>query len=179
MAQPYIGQIMMFAGNFAPQGYLACDGSLQSIAENDVLFVLLGTTYGGDGQTTFALPDLRSRAALGQGSGPGLSTYALGQSGGLESVTLATPQLPSHTHPAFTTGQAATANTPVSGVVFADQAPAASPPVTVYTPTPTSPTALTSATVGPDGGTGPHENRQPLQAIIYCIATQGLYPSQS
>ena len=100
MASPFIGQITLFAGNFAPRGWAFCNGQLLSIAQNTALFSILGTTYGGNGQTTFALPDLRGRVPVHAGQGPGLSNYDLGQQGGAESVTLTTAQMPAHTHPA-------------------------------------------------------------------------------
>src|SRR5512132_2194680 len=103
MADPFIAEIRLFAGNFAPRGWATCDGQLLSIAQNTALFSLLGTTYGGNGQTNFALPDLRGRAAIHQGQGPGLSQYVLGEVGGLENVTLITTQIPAHTHTATVT----------------------------------------------------------------------------
>src|SRR3954469_16308070 len=101
MAQPYVGEIRMFAGSFAPAGWMFCDGQLIPISENDTLFVVIGTTYGGDGQETFALPNLQGRVPLHQGAGSGLSNYQLGEAGGVEAVTLTTQQIPSHTHPAL------------------------------------------------------------------------------
>src|SRR5512135_2464461 len=106
MAQPYVGEIRMFAGNFAPAGWMFCEGQLLAISEFETLFNLIGTTYGGDGQSTFALPDLRSRVPLHMGQGPGLSSYIIGQNGGAEEVTLTTNQIPSHNH----VPQAAAAN---------------------------------------------------------------------
>src|SRR3989454_5675934 len=101
MAQPYVGEIRMFAGNFAPAGWMFCEGQLLPISENETLFNLIGTTYGGDGQSTFALPDLRGRFPIHQGTGSGLSNYQLGESLGVESVTLTTQSIPTHTHPAL------------------------------------------------------------------------------
>src|SRR5437773_6348776 len=107
MAQPYVGEIRIFAGNFAPAGWMFCDGQLLPISENETLFNLIGTTYGGDGQTTFALPDLRGRLPIHQGTDPAGNTYILAESGGVEQVTLTTNQIPTHTHPLLTTGTVA------------------------------------------------------------------------
>src|SRR5437870_1250464 len=101
MGEPYVGEIRLFAGNFPPNGWMFCEGQLLPISENEVLFQLIGTTYGGDGQSTFALPDLRGRVPIHQGTGSGLSTYILGENGGVEEVTLTTQQIPIHTHPAL------------------------------------------------------------------------------
>lgn len=167
MANPYIGEIRMFAGNFAPQYWSFCDGSVLSISENEVLFTLLGTTYGGDGVTTFALPDLRGRVPVHQGNGT-----ALGQSAGTESVTLNGQQLPIHSHTLMGTSASATATAPggqllasvSSGEVYINDTPGA---------------ALNAASLSGSGGSQPHENRMPFQAINYIIATTGIYPSQS
>src|SRR6185437_13404806 len=116
MSSPYVGEIRMFAGNFAPVGWALCAGQLIAISQNETLFQLIGTTYGGDGESTFALPNLQSRVPIHMGTGPGLSPYVIGQSGGNESVTLTTQQIPSHTHTmlATNTGQVATATSSTS-----------------------------------------------------------------
>jgi microcystin-dependent protein len=181
--QPYVGQIMLFAGSFAPVGYLPCDGRILSIAQYEVLFVLLGTTFGGDGQATFGLPDLRGRVSVGAGSGGG-TTYSIGQNGGVEQVTLSTPQLPQHNHLVATAGPAATVNTPTGGAIFADQTGGSGSGATAnaYGPyTAASQANLAGNTVGFAPGVSglPHENRQPLLAITVAIATQGVYPSPS
>src|SRR3954447_19768884 len=112
MAQPYVGEIRMFAGNFAPAGWAMCAGQLMPISENDALFNLIGTTYGGDGQSTFGLPDLQGRAPLHMGQGSGLSSYVIGQNGGVESVTLTTQQMPTHNHAAQVSTNPASASSP-------------------------------------------------------------------
>lgn len=160
----------MFAGNFAPQGWALCNGQVLAIAENDVLFSLLGTTYGGDGQTTFALPDLRSRIPLHQGQGNGLSKRTLGEAGGEEHVTLVAPQLPAHTHAAAASSAAGTANSPAGNVwaagnntPFSNQA---------------SNAQMSAATVQAAGGSLPHDNMLSFLSINFIIALQGIYPPQ-
>ena len=174
MTQNYVGEIRVFAGNFAPLGGAFCDGSLLSISQNSVLFSLLGTTFGGDGQNTFGLPDLRGRALIHQGSAPGLSTYIIGQQMGSENVTLTTGQMGSHTHSFAGTTAAGTTPTPAPSVVLAST-PSGFP---IYdgsaSPVALSPQAVTSA-----GGSLPHENRQPYLAMTYIIALEGIYPSQN
>jgi microcystin-dependent protein len=176
MSEPYIGQIMLFGGSYAPQGYLPCDGSLLPIAEYTTLFNLIGTTYGGDGQTTFALPDLRGRVSVGIG-GAGGQTYNLGQAGGVEQVSLTTPELPSHTHAAVTTGSANPTDDPTNAL-FADQT--GSTVVRAYGPFASGgQVALAPSSVSSVGQAQAHENRQPFLALTICIAWQGLYPSQA
>lgn len=170
MAQPFIGEIRMFGGNFAPNGWAFCNGQLLAISQNDALFALIGTTYGGDGQTTFALPDLRSRVPIHQGSHQG-NTFVQGQVSGTESVTLATTQLPSHQHSLLASANVGGAVSP-NNTVFA-QVPAGG--VQVYTQ---DNTVLATATpVSTVGGSQPHENRQPLLAINFIIALFGIFPS--
>ncbi len=171
MSSPYIGEIRMFGGNFAPAGWAFCDGSLLSIAENDALFNLIGTTYGGDGQNTFALPDLRGRAPLHAGQGPGLSNYTLGQAGGTESVTLTPNQLPAHSHLAQGQTAAGSQTSPSNGVW------AASTLNQFSANTPTQPFAANA--VGMSGGSQPHDNMMPYATINYIISLFGIYPSQA
>ena len=175
MQDPWLGEIALVAFNFAPQGWAFCNGQLLSIAQNTALFSLLGTTYGGDGQTTFALPNLQSRAPLHFGQGTGLSPYVLGATGGVESVTLQTPQIPAHTH--SYTPQASTAGgTAVSpaGAFWAESASGD----TIYQGG-TSNTQMAPQTLGNTGGGQAHENRQPLLALNYVIALTGIFPSRS
>src|SRR2546426_10537790 len=121
MSQPYIGEIRMFGGNFAPAGWAFCNGQQMAIDQNTALFQLIGTTYGGDGQTTFALPDLQSRIPIHQGQGSGLSNYTIGQSGGVESVTLTTNQISAHNHPALCSSVGGNSSDPAGGVwTFSD-----------------------------------------------------------
>lgn len=172
MSTPYVGEIRMFAGNFPPSGWMFCWGQLVPISENETLFNLIGTTYGGDGQETFALPNLAGRLPVHMGQGPGLpSTRVIGETGGVEQVTLTTQQIPNHTH-AFI-GSTANGNSPgPSGNILASS--------TVVTPyngleTPTSPMAATS--ISSTGGSQPHENTQPFLCISFIISLYGIYPS--
>jgi len=173
MAEPFIGSIVLFCGNFAPRGWATCDGQLLSIAQNTALFSILGTTFGGDGRTTFALPDLRGRVPLHPGSGPGLSTYTLGQVGGAESVSLQVPQMPAHSHTvaAPCSDGAPGVPSPVGAVLAnQDQTP-------FYAASGSA--AMAPATSSPAGGGQAHENRQPLLAINFIIALEGIYPSRN
>jgi microcystin-dependent protein len=174
MSQPYLGQVIAVGFNFAPVGWALCQGQALPISEYTALFQLLGTTYGGNGQTNFALPDLRGRAALGMGQGPGLGRYVLGQLGGVESVTLTAGQFASHTHALHTAGTATTP-TPGSGVVLGT--PAAATPIYATAGTPA--TLAGSAVSLAAGGNLAHENRQPSVTINYIIALDGIFPSQN
>jgi microcystin-dependent protein len=170
-AEPFVGEIAMFGGNFAPRGWALCDGQLLPISSNEALFSLLGTTYGGDGRTTFSLPDLRGRAPIHAGRGPGLSDYRLGSKGGQETVTLTTAQMPAHSHSLQAhTGYGDTANP--NGAVSAKTT---SPAYKSAAPNAT----MNAAAVGQTGGGQAHENRQPYIAIHYIIALQGVFPSRS
>lgn len=173
MSDPFIGEIRMFAGNFAPNGWAFCWGQLQSISENDALFALIGTTYGGDGQTTFALPDLRGRIPVGQGQGPGLSNRIVGQQYGTEDVTLLSSQMPAHTHTLLASGTAATASSPAGAVVAAQPADL----VFVGGVTPTA--MMRADLVSPDGGNQSHDNMAPYLCLNFIIALFGIFPSQS
>jgi microcystin-dependent protein len=170
MSGPYVGEIRMFAGNFAPAGWLFCNGAPLPISENEVLFQIIGTTYGGDGEETFNLPNLQSRIPIHQGTGPSGTTYILGEAGGVESVTLTVNQIPSHTHPAI--GAAVTGDQ-----TSADNAlPANSVTITPYLNT--SPdAAFNAAAIAPVGGSQPHDNMQPYLCINFIISLFGVYPS--
>lgn len=174
MGQPYVGEIRMFAGSFAPAGWMLCDGQLLPISENETLFNVIGTTYGGDGQATFALPDLRGRAPLHQGTGSGLQTYQLGQSGGVESVTLTTQQIPAHTHPARCDNGGGNATSNPAGGVWAP-----SDANQYYTGAPTGFMAPGGSPIitGSAGGSQPHENLIPYLCINYIISLFGLFPN--
>ena len=165
MSQPYIGEIRMFAGNFAPAGWGFCNGQLMPISENESLFNLIGTTYGGDGQETFALPDLQSRVPIHQGNG-----VILAETGGVESVTLTIQQIPSHTH-VF-----AGAGTDGSQITAAGALPANSLNLTPYINQPPD-TNFNPAAIGPAGGSQPHDNLQPFLCINFIISFFGLYPN--
>ncbi len=171
MSEPFVGEIRMFAGNFAPQGWAFCDGQLLAISENDALFSLLGTTYGGDGQTTFGLPDLRGRLPIHAGNGPGLSPRRLGSTGGSESVTLTTNQLPSHTHGA--TGSGASGTDPNPAGNFLAGSTVVSPYVQETPDTPFAAAAITAT-----GGSQSHMNLMPYLCVNFIIALFGIYPSR-
>jgi microcystin-dependent protein len=190
-ANPFLSEIVLFGFNFAPRGWAQCNGQLLPINQNQALFALLGTTYGGNGQTTFALPDLRGRAAIGFGQGPGLTNYALGQSAGSESATLTDAQMPQHSHavsPASVTATArsragaGTQPTPVNAIPAADPSSAswrysnAAPDANMAAG---SVAIAGSVTASATGGSQAHENRQPYLAMTFCIALQGVFPSQS
>ncbi len=178
MSQPFVGQVVAVGFNFAPQGWLLCQGQLLPIAQYDVLYTLIGTTYGGNGTTNFALPDLRSRVPLSIGQGPGLSNYVLGQASGTENVTLNLTQIPSHTHNPIAAPPAATTATPASNTIFA----ALSGGSRVYgnpVPAPPAiPTPLAASMIPTSGGLGAaHANVQPVRTVNYIIAWAGLFPS--
>lgn len=179
MTQPYLGEIRMFGGNFAPVGWVMCDGQLMSIAENDALYVLLGTTYGGDGVNTFGIPDLRGRVATHQGSKNG-QTYVMGQMTGVETVTLTSGQLPAHTHPFFAASTAGAVSTPTTATMISDQGPAGTG-IFGYAPynAANEQVALTAASTTPAGGNQPHENMQPYLGINFILAIAGVFPSQN
>jgi len=181
MAEPFLGQISMFGFGFAPSGWATCDGQILSIAANTALFSLLGTTYGGNGQTTFALPDLRGRVPVHQGTGPGLSPYVLGEVTGTESVTLISTQIPAHTHVA-TAAVSASASSLAPTDTPANSFLTGGGGVTIYNPT-TDGTkmnaGMVTVTVQPAGGSQPHDNLQPLLCINFCIALNGIFPSRN
>ncbi|HEY1935556.1 MAG TPA: tail fiber protein [Acetobacteraceae bacterium] len=170
MSDPFTGQIIAVAFKFAPAGWAFCDGSTMQISQYNALFNLIGTTYGGDGQATFNLPDLRGRGAVSAGQGPGLSNYLLGQRAGTEQVTLTSGQIGAHAHD-LTGAANATSSAPVANSVLGTAA------TDIYAASGGT-TALAPASVGPSpgGGSTPHENRQPYQTINYIIALNGIYP---
>jgi microcystin-dependent protein len=173
MAEPFIGEIRMFGFNFAPVNWALCAGQLMSISQNTALFALLGTMYGGDGVTTFALPDLRGRVPLGAGQGLGLSNYNQGQQGGEENHTLITQEMPQHTHQ-VSASAASDATTPANNFLGDDPRN----PVNVYNTT-SDGTLMNARMIGVAGGSLPHNNMQPYLCINYCIALQGIFPSRS
>lgn len=174
-----MGEIRMFAGNFAPRGWAFCNGQLLSISTNSALFSLLGTTYGGNGTTTFALPDLRGRSPIGTGQGPGLSNYSLGQTGGTESQTLNSSNLPIHNHTVANSASTSegTSNTPGSDKVLAKAVTPDRQEVNIYT-TASPDTSLKTNTSGTAGNSIPLATRAPFLAINYIIAVEGIYPSR-
>ena len=176
MSQPYVGEIRMFGGNFAPEGWALCNGQLMSIAENTTLFQLIGTTYGGDGQNTFALPDLQGRFPVHQGNGLGLSAV-IGQKAGTETVTLTVSQIPAHNHSANCAAGGGTTASPVGAYWSTD--PEGN--TAAYYETPDSQMAHTEAggAIGNTGGGVPHDNMQPFQVVNFIIALFGIFPSQN
>jgi microcystin-dependent protein len=162
----------MFAGSFAPAGWALCQGQSMQISENDTLFNLIGTTYGGDGQETFNLPDLQGRAPIHMGTGTGLSTFTIGQAAGVESVTLTTQQLPIHNHPVIVSNDIANSNSPNNSML------AQSTQILMYTQDTASKFMPQSALSGV-GGNQPHENMQPYLVISFIISLFGIFPSQT
>lgn len=165
MAQPYVGEIRMFAGNFAPAGWMFCEGQLLPISENETLFQLIGTTYGGDGESTFALPDLRGRLPLHQGNG-----FILAETGGAEEITLTTSQIPAHTHPLLCNSGGASEVSP-AGAVMAEQLA-----VSAYQSVAPA-VAMAPQAIGPVGGSQPHTNFQPYLCVNFIISLFGIFPS--
>ena len=165
MAQPYVGEIRMFAGNFAPAGWMFCEGQLLPISENETLFQLIGTTYGGDGQSTFALPDLRGRLPIHRGNG-----FVLAETGGAEEITLTVNQIPAHSHPMLAAAVAGNAISPAGNV------PASSfgvPPFINDVPGGN----FNAAAIAPAGGSQPHTNLQPYLCVDFIISLFGIFPS--
>lgn len=172
MAQPFVGEIRIFAGNFAPAGWQFCDGSLLPISEQETLFNLIGTTYGGDGQNTFAVPDLRGRLPMHTGTNAG-TAFTIGQNGGVEEVTVNVPQMPAHSHPMLASTNTGTSSNPQGNVldqmngailVYKEQAPTV---------------ALSAAVISSVGGSQPHSNLQPYLCVNFIISLFGIFPSQT
>lgn len=171
MADPFVAEIRIFPFNFAPKGWAWCDGQLMPLSQNTALFSLLGTTYGGDGKSTFALPDLQGRAPMHPGQGPGLSLHDLGETGGSETVTLLESEIPAHSHTARGSTDDDDATNPVGnayGGLSIVYAPAASPKV-----------AMSNLALAPAGGDQPHNNLMPYLTFYFCIALQGVFPPRT
>jgi microcystin-dependent protein len=173
MPEPYLGEIRLFAGNFAPDGWAFCDGSVLAISQNDALFALIGTTFGGDGNVTFALPDLRGRVPIHAGPGPGLTRRTPGDSGGAETVSIQTADLPAHDHTFLASASAADQEAPAPDRVFA-----ASTLVDAYANGNPN-VGLANASVTAIGGTQPHDNVMPSACVNFIIALSGIYPPRS
>jgi microcystin-dependent protein len=171
VAQPYVGEIRIFAGNFAPAGWMFCDGQSLPIAENETLFQLIGTTYGGDGQETFNLPQLQSRIPIHQGIGPEGITFPLAEAAGVESVTLTVNQIPAHTHP-FTASTSNGTQVNPGGALIAASLSSVQPYIQDVPGVQMSPQSI-----GPAGGSQPHENRQPFLCVNFIISLFGIFPS--
>lgn len=169
----YLAQIIMFAGTFAPRNWAYCDGTILPISQYTALFSLIGTTYGGDGRTTFALPDLRGRAAIHAGHGPGLSNRVLGQKGGEEAVALTVPQLASHTHQAYCQSAAGNTNSPIGNIWSTDAGTTSA----TYSSVSHNENMAANA-IGPAGNGQPHDNMSPFLVVNYVICIQGIYPSR-
>ena len=167
MAQPYVGEIRMFAGNFAPAGWMFCEGQLLPISENETLFNLIGTTYGGDGQSTFALPDLRGRLPMHMGNG-----FILAETGGAEEITLTVQQTPAHNHAFLVSTALVNANTPQGNVLGQSAA------VQMYIQQPPS-VNLANNALSVDGGSQPHTNFQPYLCVDFIISLFGIFPPPS
>ena len=179
----YIGTIQPFAFQFAPRGWMFCSGQILAVSSNTALYALIGSTYGGNGQTTFALPNLNGRTITGQGASTTGTTYVMGEEAGIEQVTLVSPQMPQHTHGLMGTTNAATTGAPGTGVVLAsangsDPTSGDAVNVNVYSPGPAS-TALAPNAISPSGNSMPVNIMQPFLVVNYCIATQGIYPARN
>ena len=168
--EPFIGTVMLFGGNFAPRGWAFCEGQLLAISSHSALFSILGTVYGGDGRTTFGLPDLRGRVAIEEGSGPGLDTYRLGQQGGAPTTVLLASNLPSHNH---------TLRVPINNSELGGESTGVLSAAPIYAEEPTTNTYYQGTTIGFNGANTAFNNMQPYLAIHYIIALEGIYPSRS
>jgi microcystin-dependent protein len=172
VSEPFLGEIRMFSFNFAPEGWALCNGQLLSINQNDALFALLGTFYGGDGKTTFALPNLQSRVPIHMGQGTGLSAYVIGQAAGHETVTLLPAQMPAHTHSVHAHSGPAESDNPEGSTL-------ASVGTDIYAAAPDTTTVMNAKMLGHAGGNRPHHNIQPYLVLNFCIALAGIFPSRS
>lgn len=172
-ASPFLGDIILFGGNFAIRGFALCQGQLLPIASNTALFSLYGTIYGGDGRTTFALPDLRSRVPIHEGTGPGLSSRPIGSTGGEETVTLSNTEIPAHTHAMNVNAAVGNTTNPESNFL------AAQPALSHHAAAATGSSNMKSNAISNAGGAGDHNNLQPYLAISYLVAITGVYPSRN
>ena len=175
MSEPFIAEVRIFAFNFAPRGWAFCDGQLLPIAQNTALFALIGTLYGGDGRTTFGLPNLKGRAALHPGSGPGLSSYTLGQRGGVDNVTLSTSQMPSHTHTLRCVEEIGEQGSLTNTVSVSRSAGGQ----LFQTDSSANLVNMLSSSLPNAGGSQAHNNHSPILTLNFCIALQGIFPSRS
>ncbi|MEO6758922.1 MAG: tail fiber protein [Saprospiraceae bacterium] len=173
MADPFVAEIRIMPTNFAPTGWAFCNGQLLPLSQNTALFSLLGTTYGGNGQSTFALPDMQGNAPMHPGQGPGLSLHDLGETGGSETVTLLESEIPSHTHALRAANDFGDVNVPTGNALGRSTGAA------VYGASGPPLVSLNASTVAPAGGDFPHNNRQPYLALNFCIALQGVYPPRT
>lgn len=176
MSDPFLGEIKMFGGNFAPRGYALCNKQLLSISQNTALYAILGTTYGGDGVTTFGLPDFQGRSPVHWGNGAGLSPVVIGESAGVEKVTLLTSNMPMHNHPILASTGEGVSNIPLANGYLAAAVDQDLNPINMYTAAPTSTVTLNSTT---SGSSIPVENRSPYLAVSFIIALMGEFPSRN
>ena len=172
MADPFVAEIRIFSFNFAPKGWAFCDGQILPLSQNTALFSLLGTTYGGDGKSNFALPNLQGSAPMHPGQGPGLSLHDLGESGGSDTVTLIESEIPSHSHAMSVSSQIGTENQ-ANGQLFA-----MGDGINLYGPAASPQTAMSGQALAQVGGDAPHNNMQPYLTLYFCIALQGVYPQR-
>jgi len=176
MADPFVAEIRIFPFNFAPKGWAWCDGQLMPLSQNTALFSLLGTTYGGDGKSNFALPDLQGRAPMHPGQGPGLSLHDLGETGGSETVSLLESEIPSHSHALNAQSPVADTNLPTNNVLARSSVGGTTP----YLPPAGAPlVSMSSNALAPAGGDQPHNNMQPYLTFFFCIALQGVFPPRT
>lgn len=176
MSDPFLGEIKMFGGNFAPRGYALCNKTLLAISQNTALFALLGTTYGGDGVTTFGLPDLQGRSPVHWGNGAGLQPIVIGESAGVETVTILTSNMPMHNHPIFASTAEGSTNVPPANGYLAAAVDKDLNPINMYTAAPTSPVTLNSTI---SGSSIPLSTRSPFLAVTFIIALMGEFPSRN
>ncbi|HWS55462.1 MAG TPA: tail fiber protein [Pyrinomonadaceae bacterium] len=174
MADPFVAEIRIFPFNFAPKGWAWCDGQLMPLSQNTALFSLLGTTYGGNGKSNFALPDLQGRAPMHPGQGPGLSLHDLGETGGSETVTLLESEIPAHSHLMRASGDPADTNSPAGGSAMVSKPFGRGNNMFVTTNTPL--VMMNPVALAPAGGDQPHNNMQPYLTFFFCIALQGVFP---
>jgi microcystin-dependent protein len=175
MSDQFVAEIRIFPFNFAPTGWAFCDGQLLPLSQNTALFSLLGTTYGGNGKSNFALPDLQGRAPMQPGQGPGLSLHDLGETGGSETVTLLESEIPSHTHQMRAANEASTTNAPAGALVGRPFGRGNN----IFTTATANLVAMAPEKVAPAGGDQPHNNMQPFLTLSFCIALQGVFPPRS
>lgn len=175
MADPFVAEIRIFPFNFAPRGWAWCDGQLLPLSQNTALFSLLGTTYGGNGKSNFALPDLQGRAPMHPGQGPGLSLHDLGETGGSETVSLLESEIPSHTHAMQGVSGTASTNDPTNAMLAIPLGRGNNQ----YSPPSTPLVSLADQALAPAGGDAPHNNMQPYLTCYFCIALQGVYPPRA
>lgn len=175
MSDQFVGEIRMFGCNFAPKGWAQCNGQLLPISQNTALFSILGVSYGGDGRSTFALPNLQGSAALHWGNGPGLSPYVVGETGGSTTVTLLQSEMPGHTHAANAKTSGNTANP--DGLVWGN--PTARPAPNFFTNSIGTATVMNAQAIGIRGGSNPHNNLMPYRVVNFCIALTGVFPPRS